>query len=109
MTLTELIEEEHGTITVTGNVPDVHRFAYCLEETISRGMLKDELEHHMQEVDAGREYIKQFNFSGYHRIYYDPGKILFGANVHDRKSWFPIIKKSYDQAMQLYLNTNNLD
>lgn len=96
-------------ITVTGTVPEIRKLAYCLEQVISNGRLKDELEDHIREVEAGREYIKQFNFSQYHRIYYDPGKILFAANVHDKKFWFPLIKKSYDQAMQLYLDPENLD
>lgn len=102
MALTDIINEDSGSYTITGPVHEVREFAYCLEEAISKGHRKDELGRHMDNVESGKEYITQFNFTAHHRIYYEPGRIFYRANAHDAKFWFPIIKKGYDEAMRLY-------
>ncbi|MBN1274812.1 hypothetical protein JXA12_00760 [Candidatus Woesearchaeota archaeon] len=104
MTLDEDIDEKHGLITVTGKPKDIKRFAYSLEQAISKGRLREELDDLIEAVEKGGTYSNQFNFTAYHRMYYEPGKILFAPNAHDKQFWFPLIKKSYDEAKKIHKN-----
>ena len=58
MVLNEFIQEEHGMITVTGSIPEVQEFTYCLKEAISKGLLREELEEHLKKYRS-RKRIHQ--------------------------------------------------
>ncbi|MBW2983216.1 hypothetical protein KY327_02840 [Candidatus Woesearchaeota archaeon] len=102
MTLNESIDEEHGTITITGGAEEVRRFAHCLEETVMKGRLKESLETTIEEVDAGGSYEGALDLSARQRMYYRTGTLLFMPNATDKKEYFPLIKESYTRAKERY-------
>ncbi|MFP4567471.1 MAG: hypothetical protein ACLFN8_00860 [Candidatus Woesearchaeota archaeon] len=101
--LNELIDTENYRIEITGAEGELENFLYCLDECLTKGILKFEIEDLYKSKNKYEQGYNQLNLTSVHRIYLmDSSKLLFLPNSSDAKTFFPLIKESYFSAKNLY-------
>ena len=103
MSLEIKIDEENYKIIINGKPKEIETFAYCIEQTVSKGILKEELETTLQQIKKeNTDEHKQFNFTTIHRAYINKEEIILLANRTNEEFYFPILKDMYEESKKIY-------
>lgn len=93
-------------INIKGKPKEIQKFLYILDEEITKGMMRHEVDEIIKLTNTNKtNNYEQFNFSVIHRAYIKKDEILLLANKSNQEFYFPLIEKTYQNAMQKYNKT----
>lgn len=103
MKLETKIDEKHYKITIKGEQKEIENFLYCIEQAVTKGIYKDLITEYVQQAKERQiQTFEQINLTTIHRAYYKKNEIQIIPNKGNQEFYFPIIKKTYQDALELY-------
>jgi hypothetical protein len=93
------IDKKACRIRCQGTTQEIRTLIETLEDIISKGQLKNEIEEDMNTLET-ISTLQQLNYNAIERIYYNHNSAIFGPNAHNGAFYFPLLIKHFEEYLQ---------